>query len=275
MIYAVYRALYGEDFIQESILSIIDKVDIIFFFWCDKPLANVSSCIYKGEKIDFPKKIDNIYDKVLYLKTLYGEKIQIIYDYVENNDNQFTHLVNNLILPFYPKPDYVLFIEHDHVFRKDQFDLALQTIEDNKTFHAIGTRQVELWRTPLYRIPEREGRLSCVFWNLKILEKIPPTGKHANISGIGFMNAYVHNMGFCMSEKNMYWKHLLSIGFSQAIKDSEPNELWYDKWKNWSLSSGNKDLEISKGFESSIPYAYLYEVNELPELIIKKFKLEG
>ena len=267
MIYVVYRALYGEDFIQQSMLSVIDHVDKIFFFWCDKPLGNISSCVYRGEKVDFPKKIDSVYDKVLDLKKQYPDKIVMVYDYVENNDNQFTHLVNDLILPNYEKPDFIFFMEHDHVFKKDQIQKVLDIIFKKKS-KVFGTRQIEFWKNFNYVIPERKGRLSCVIWNMRELNKIPRTGKHANVPGIEFIDVFVHNFGFCMSEKNMYWKHLLALGFSQEIKDSNPNELWYDKWLNWDIDSNlNMGLEISKGSEHTIPYAYRYD-GELPEVIL-------
>ena len=53
MRYAIYRCLYGEDFIQESIKSVIDHVDKVFIFWTNKPWGNTDRCMYKGEEVVF------------------------------------------------------------------------------------------------------------------------------------------------------------------------------------------------------------------------------
>ena len=82
------------------------------------------------------------------------------------------------------------------------------------------------------------------------------------------LEAKVHNLGFCMSPQTMFWKHLLALGFCQKIKDSQPNENWYfDKWVGWNSNGNNKDLEITRGHESDIPYAVQYDKAELPEVL--------
>ena len=69
----------------------------------------------------------------------------------------------------------------------------------------------------------------------------------------------------------MYWKHLTAIAFSQKIRDFPPNENWYDKWLNWTIDGNNKDLEISQGYEHTVPYAMRYNGDELPEIIKEKY----
>jgi hypothetical protein len=269
--YAIYRVLYGEDFIKESIKSIINYFDKIFIVLADKPLAEAKGCIYKGKYIEFPKTIDNVNDEI---KKIKNEKIIVVNDYVYNNSNQFTHIVNDLVLPNYTKPDCILFIEHDHIFKTEQIESSILEFEEKDSI-CLGTRQVELWKTPFYRIPERNGRLSCVFWNMKKLDKIPTTGRHANSPDLIFMNkSFVHNFGFCMSEKNMLWKHLVGLGISSKIGDCQPNELWYEKkWLNWDFEKNNSDLEISIGSESDIPNAMPYNTEWLPEVIREKYRV--
>lgn len=264
MIYALYRCLYGEDFIQQSIKSIQEYVDKIFIFWDDKPWGDVDSCIYKEQKITFPKKFDNIIDKI---KELNNSKIELIYDHQYNNLNQFTHFVNDIILLKYDRPDIIFFIEVDHVWKKNQLESVLLEFK-KKNIPCASSSQVELWKTPAYRIPERKGRLATIFWNMNLVNNIPPTGRHANIDHMPFLSSYVHNFGFCISEKTMYWKHMTALAFSQKIKDSRPNESWYEeKWLKWDFEKNNKNLEISQGSEHTIPYAYRYNLNELPEVI--------
>jgi len=264
MRYAVYRCLYGEDFIQHSIKSIDEFVDKIFVFWDDQAWGNVNECMYKGKKVNFPKKFDDILYKVISLK---NPKVELIYDHQKNNINQFTHFVNDIILPNYKRPDEIMFIEVDHVWEDEQLRNALQEFKD-KDFQNANARPHELWWTYNYSIPYR-GRLATVFWNLKKVDKIPPTGRHAQPRGQGmpYLQAHVHNLGFCFSEKVMYWKHMTAIGFSQKIGDSPPGEAWLDRWLNWDFKNNNKNLEISLGKESRIPYA---EVNTkgVPQILI-------
>lgn len=264
MVYAVYRCLYGEDFIQQSIKSIDPFVDKIFIFWDDKPWADVTQCVYKGEVVKFPQKFDNILDKI---KELNNPKIELIYDHVYNNINQFTHFVNDIILPDYKKPKEIMIVEVDHVFRKDQIEQSFKEFRGRKLINA-STRQVEIWKHFNFRIPERKYRTGVVFWNLENSNKFPKTKRQAEAPGMERLNSFVHNFGFAVSEKAMYWKHLTAIGFSQGIGDTVPNENWYEnKWLNWNFETNNKNLEISKGKEHLIPKAIKYNIEELPELM--------
>ena len=270
-IYAVYRCLYGEDFIQQSINSITNYVDKIFVFWDDIPWGNVSYVIYKGKRIDFPSKFDNILEKI---NELNNPKIVLIYDHVENNINQFTHLVNDYILPNYKKPDIIMFIEVDYVFRRDQLEKAINEFK-SKDYLVASARQVEIWKDFNYRIPER-GRLGTIFWNMNKIDKIPPTGRHAVLQVPPFISAYNHNFGFAVSPKVMYWKHLTALAFSQKIGDAMPNEDWYEeKWLKWNYERNNENLEISKGNEHNIPRTDKYDVSQLPETIINDFINRG
>lgn len=269
MRYAVYRCLYGEDFIQESIKSIDNYVDKIFVFWDDIPWGDTSECVYKGVLVQFPKKFDNIVDKI---KELNNPKIELIYDHVPNNHNQFTRFINELILPKHPKPNTFIIPEVDHVFKNSEIEKALTEFEASGNLHAC-TKQIELWREPKYRIPERR-RTGTVFWNMRGIDQIHPTHRQAEstIERINILEAYVHNFGFCANPSTMYWKHLTALAFSCKIGDDVPNEHWYDKWLHWEINNGlNYNLEISLGHEGNIPQAYEYNVKELPEVIQEKY----
>jgi hypothetical protein len=271
MRYAVYRILYGEDFIQESINSITGYVDKIFIFWTNKVLGEVTQCEYKTEIIKFPSKFDNVISKI---KELKNPKVILIEDYVKNNMGQFTHLVNDYILPAYKKPDTIIFIEPDHVFHERQIIKAIQEFSDgNWPKHHASTEMVELWKTPGYRIERLQPHYGSVFWDFRNLNKCPKTQRHANqTQNIPRMNAIVHNFGFCVSDENMFWKHMTALGFSQIIGDSPPREEWYDEvWLAWTPEM--KSLEISKRFPYMIPRAVPYDVLKLPRAIRERFKL--
>ncbi len=276
MRYAVYRILYGEDFIAESIKSVLPHVDKVFVFWTDQALGGATSAVYRGEQVAFGlhpgEPFDDWRDRVEEIDT---DKIVIEKHHHPNFTGQFTIHVNDLILPRFPRPDTILSLEPDHVFRADQIEAALTEFEGGN--HAAAkTRQVELWRTPSYRCdPERPWRTGTVLWNLSRVKRVPPTHRQAQPIGggpaFGTLDAYVHNFGFCVSEKSMYWKHVLALGFSPLIGDSIPNEDWYESiWLKWHPDRNNANLEISRGAEHHIQRAVPYPEQELPELIREK-----
>jgi len=262
MIYAVYRCLYGEDFIQQSIKSIENYVDKIFIFWDDTPWADATQCTYKGNVVKFPKKFDNILDKI---KELNNPKIELIYDHQYDNVNQFTRFINGIILPNYDIPDMIMCIEVDHVWRKDQLENCLLEYKN----HAVSSSsQIFLWRSFDYKLDYNRRRPSVVFWNMKKVNILPRTGRQAECKEMEYLNGYVHNLGYCISEKVMYWKHMTALGFSQKIRDSAPDEMWYEnKWLNWDYETNNQNLEPSKGYEHFIPRAEKYNLDELPEIL--------
>lgn len=272
--YAIYRVLYGEDFIQESIMSIQKYVDKIFIFWTAKPFGSVKKVNYKGQEILLPKKFDNVLEKI---KSLYLSHVIMINAHYDHNMNQFTDIVNKRILPYYEMPDTIIIIESDMVFRDDQAQKSIQEFESCEKDHA-STRMIEFWKTPYYRCPGniRAGHMGVMFWDIRKLGKMPRTRRHANINGTPHrLNAFVHNFGLCFSEKNMYWKHLASLAYSQFLGDSLPNEMWYENiWLNWDYEKYNKNLEISQGYSHLIPFAEPYNVRELPESIKKKYNIK-
>jgi len=262
-IYFIYRCLYGEDFIQQSILSVKDYADKILVFWTDTPFGNISEVIYKGITQPIPKPIDRILDRI---NELEFPNLMTYYAHFPDPMNQVTVLINDYVLPNYEKPDLIIFLEPDMVWRKDQLELALKFIPDQISY----VKQVELWKTPQFRIPERAKRPGAIFYNMKNLSQVPPTGRDgcpAPVSRVVVNPAVIHNFGFCVSERNMLWKHMLAIAFAERIGDRRPNENWYEqKWLSWDFETNNKNLEISRGREHWIPCAIPY-TGELPETI--------
>lgn len=262
--YAIYRVLYGEDFVQYSIRSILPYVDQIFVFWDDIPWGDVHSCVYRGERVIFPEKFDAAVERILDMNE---PKVILLYNHRFNNVNQFTYLVNEKIIPAYGKPEELLVIEVDSVFKKAEIEKAFTEFRQ-RNLRCAKTRQVEIWRGFDYRVPEREYRTGAVLWNLRDIEAMPPTQRQAEGEGMEILEAEIHNFGFAVSPKVMYWKHLTALAFSQAIGDCIPNEDWLeDKWLTWHPETNNKDLEISIGFEHVIPEAVPYDVSLLPEEI--------
>lgn len=273
IVYAVYRVLYGEDFIQESIKSILNYVDEVFVCIADKPFGNTQGVTYKGEWIPWPQKFDDVREKVLELN---DPKIKIIDDYCPTPLNQLTHIVNDLILPHHERPNIIVMMEPDHVFCSSEIRDCLEEFATGNMSCAT-TEQIELWKEPSWRIPSRPNRVGPVLHKLNVNEQFCQTGFNGAPIGFDYKKLYatVHNMGFCISPKVMYWKHLASLAFSQIIGDSIPNETWYeDKWLKWNPQTNNSDLEISRGFEYTIPCAYPYDLKQLPEFIKEKYGIQ-
>ncbi|MFA6056257.1 MAG: tetratricopeptide repeat protein [Thermodesulfovibrionales bacterium] len=266
IIYAIYRCYYGEDFIQESIRSITDYVDKIFVFVDKAPWGNDSECIYKGESIKFPKTFDNVVEKI---REMNNSKIELVFEHQDVTDNQVTHLVNNTILPNHEKPSIILSLEVDHVFHSEQIKKAIdEFIEKDYVFATTG--QIEIWKGFKHRLPDRPNRVGVVFCNLSKLDKMPETLKHGGILVMPKLSAYVNNFSFAVSDKVMYWKHLLSIALARKAGDVVPYENWYEeKWLKWDYVSNNENLGVSD--QLKIERAIPYDVNDLPELIKEKF----
>jgi len=266
---AVYRLYYGEDFILDSIESVLPVVDQVFVCWTDRPLAGLDGPIeYQGQKHPIPYPIDYAVEKCHAIASR-DSRVKMIFDHVDSNVSQFTHLVNDIIVPDFGRPDVVIIPEHDHVWRLDSLMTALDEFLAREDVACATSRQIELWRTPRYRIPERQ-RTGTVFWDLDLARKLPPTGRQAEVRGMHRLQAEVHNVGFCMSERNMLWKHLLAIGFSKKIGDSPPDPAWYDRWRTWTPMKGNRNLEIARGYAHLISHAEPYPEDELPEIILRR-----
>jgi Tfp pilus assembly protein PilF len=270
VVYAVYRCLYGEDFIQESIASISDSVDKIFVFWDDTPWGEVTGCVYKGEAIQFPKKFDNVVEKI---RELNNPKIELIYDHQSAAENQLTHFVNDIILPKYEKPSIILSLEVDHVFRSDQIKKAVEEfIEDDCVFAT--THQIEVWKGLRHVLPERPNKVGAVLCNLGKLEKMPATLRHGGVLVMPKVSAVVHRFSFAASEKVMYWKHLLSLAAAQKSGEIGPPEDWYEEtWLKWRYEPDNGNLEIPEKDKTLFLKAIPYDVDELPEVMKEKHRI--
>jgi len=259
MIDAIYRILYGEDFIVPSVLSIIDKVDRIFICWTDRPWGWAREVEYMGETIQLPIKSSQPYDGWLErltseLRPEQMDKIITEQMHTDQPDNQFTEFANRIFMQ-HGRPDTLICMEPDHVWREEYLDHALREFTNNG-YRAARSRQIELWKSFGWRVPERPGRTGTVFWNLKGLQGLPQTKRQAEPRGTDFMvlGARVHNLGFCVSEKSMLQKHLIALAYAKTVRDSSPGPEWFErKWKAWTEENQLTDLEIAQGYESHIP----------------------
>ena len=263
---AIYRIHYGIDFLLESINSIINDVDKIVIFYSEKPWVKVDKIKYKNKFINFPKNPENV--KEFISTNLVNDKI-FYFNYECNTPkNQFGKLYEIVINKFKIKPKYVMFIEPDMIFGKNQLNLLKFELNLKFWTNHISSRQIEIWKynkslksNKSYRIPLRKKRVGPVLWKIKNNQKIEthfggePSSKSKRLS----IFVTTLNLGFSINKKSMFYKHLMAITFSKVIGDSEPDENWYDeKWLNWREDFEN--LEISKGFQHNIKRAFRYKI---------------
>ena len=115
---AIYRIHYGIDFLLESVNSIINDVDKIVIF-IEKPWVVVDKIKYKNKFITSPKILKmlknlstNLYTKIFF------------FNYECNSPKgQFGKLFDIVINKFKINPKYVLFIEPDMIFGKNQLNI--------------------------------------------------------------------------------------------------------------------------------------------------------
>lgn len=263
---AIYRIHYGIDFLLESVNSIINDVDKIVIFYSEKPWVVVDKIKYKNKYINFPKNPENV--KEFINNKLVHKKI-FFFNYECNSPKgQFGKLFDIVINKFKINPKYVLFIEPDMIFGKNQLNILKFELNLKFWTNHISSRQIEIWKfnkflksNKSYRIPLRKKRVGPVLWKIKNNQKIKtyfggePYGKSKKLSK--FVTTL--NLGFSINANTMLYKHLMALTFSRVIGDSEPDENWYDeKWLNWTENLEN--LEISKGFQHNIKRAFRYKI---------------
>lgn len=233
---AIYRLLYGEEFIEQSIRSILDHVTRVYVYYTNKPWTKPKGVMYRGEWVEFPAQFDKAAQVV---RDMNEPKIRLINNYFPTPFNQFSYLVYETVRVFGPV-DEVLIIEPDMVMKKWPTGYRSPS----------ATPQTEWWKTD-YKIPQR-ARPGPIFLKPPVSET-GANGWPANMP-VEWNDGEADNYGFCLSDQAMYWKHLTAMAFSPKIGDSIPNPDWYeDVWLKWTPEM--KNLEISLGRESAIPFA--------------------
>lgn len=259
MTVALYRMYYGEDFIHESIKSIIDQVDLILIGVSFRPWSGISEVDVRGNKIKIPIPIDQGKEIVTGLSQKNPGKI-IVFDYFQDRpDNQFTNMYSYKVDVF--NPDFLIIMEPDMIWPKANDDIKKITgAMKEKKIPSVCTFQVEHWKQYRYMIPIRQ-RPGAIIYNIRIIGGMPTTGKNGMALSlpVPYINYHIHNMGFCYTPQNMWWKHWIGIMNNRYIQDSEPDPEWFDsKWISWDYNLNNINLEISRNYRHTIPKAILY-----------------
>lgn len=269
MTIAFYRSLYGEDFFQESVESVIDHVDKVYMLLAHQTWGGATKCTYHGRTVYYPEVFDRLGEIALNMERR-SSKVRVVHAYnplnketpqwalrvIQDDINELR--LHHVATPNQP-PTWLLFMEPDMAWKRDQLDRFFEIYNAGK-MRTLTAGQVELWRKLSWRVPYRAGRASSFLWDVT---------DNSRSGDLETTEAMVHNLGFCVSDRAMFWKHMIGLGISGPLQDSMPNEDWLEKtWLSWHPTLNNHGLEIAKGREANLEHA-IANLTELPEPIIK------
>lgn len=272
---AVYRLLYGSDFLAESLASIYPHCQAIVCAITREMFGGRRTVRYFGHDVYLPHDIDGVTDAILQWKRGHDpeNKVHIIDNpFGSQLIGQLSNLTNNILVPRFD-PTHVMLVEPDEVWHPDAigtlFDLAARSDADE----FMASPPHLFWRS--YQYVSTRLNPYAVLRALKGRREIEPTG-HALSAAKGRPARVtdpairVHNFGFAGSERTTFWKHLTSLSFSRDAKlDCPPREEWFeDVWRAWNWHTNRRaDLCPSIGHEHVFPAPVEYPFESLPPIM--------
>lgn len=276
---AIYRLLYGSDFIGESLSSIYNHVDKILCFVGHEMFGGQRIINYFGHDVYLPHDIDGLTHAINNWKKHNdpADKVKVLFNpYATLLKGQLQRMVNDEVIPRYPDTTHILFVESDEVWHEDTLPQLFKaaTTSDADEFLA---QPLLFWRTPSY-VSARFNPY-CVLRALKGRKQIGLTG-HALMSAGNDVKKLdtglkVHNFGFAAGERTIFWKHLTALSFSRDLKlDSPPREEWFEGvWRPWNWHTNRRtDLCPSIGYETAFPAATEYPADQLPRIMRERIE---
>lgn len=261
---AIYPSvLYGSDFIVESIRSILLHVDLVYVVMMSKPWGNTTGVTYKGENVFWPEKFDDTREK---LAAMNHPRVTVLESYKESPFDRWGFAVDLVRKTCKASIYEVVLIDPDCVFHADEAMKVFNDWANHPEYVWASVPQIELWRTPAWKIRRDRMMVSLHRGDLDLLSAPRYVVKPISHPLAG----RVHNFGFCCSPQNTLWKHLVSCSFSPIVGESVPNPRWYDvKWLGWKPGIG--DLEPSIRCEHAIGVPVPYDISALPTSIKKRY----
>ena len=262
-VYAIYRCLYGSDFVQQSIESVLPYVDKAIVVWAGKPFADVTQWEHRGKIYRFPVRFDDLPERVWAMN---DPRVQFVEEYIPNPRNQWTEIVNDIVIPKYGKPDVAMFMHVPMVWDGKELAKALEEFQTSH-YQCANTWQIEIWRGFDWRIPKRH-RAGAGFWNLRDVGRMPQTHLDCNPVGVPLQSlpmlcGAVHNLRYTQNPNIMFWRHLVVQAYVAKLGDSVPDPTWFEeKWLHWMPET--RDLEQSLRWKHLIPQAEAYDPEGLP-----------
>ncbi len=280
---AIYRLLYGSDFIGESLASIYDHVERILCFVGHEAFGGRRVIRYFGHDVYLPHDIDGLTDAIRDWKARHDRenKVEILPNpHATLLKGQVQRMVNDQVIPRHPGCTHVLFVEADEVWREDAItSLLTQAATDEQADEFLAEPDL-FWRS--WRYVSTRTNPYAVLRALKGRTRIGPTG-HALMSEDGpgeklrrrKTGLRVHNFGFAASARTIFWKHMTALSFSRDLKlDCPPREEWFEEvWRPWNWATNRRtDLCPSIGHEHAFPAAVEHPFDQLPEPMRRRIR---
>ena len=70
----------------------------MFIFYTNRTWGDVTEAVIRGKRYTVDQPVDGVADVIADLQRAHGARIVARYDHVPDNNNQVTHLVNEIIL---------------------------------------------------------------------------------------------------------------------------------------------------------------------------------
>lgn len=272
---AVYRLLYGSDFIGESLSSIYSHCDRVLCFVGHEMFGGRRTIRYFGRDVYLPHDIDGVTRAINEWKERHDteNKVRVLPNpHATLLKGQLQAMINSEVIPRYD-PTHVLFVECDEVWHEDTikvlFDIARTTDADEIMASACHL----FWRS--YKYCSTRTNPYAVMRALKGRKSIGMTG-HA-LGGVGENlkrheddRLKIHNFGYAASERTLFWKHLTGLSFGRDLKlDSPSREEWFEEvWRPWNgVTNRRTDLCPSVGYTDAFAPARDFPFEQLPSLM--------
>jgi len=269
---AIYRLLYGSDFIGESLESVYEHVDRIYCFVTSEIFGGQRVVNYFGRDVYIPHDIDGVREAIARWcdENDAQNKVRII-DNPHGAEliGQVGKMVNECVLPEEPECTYLLFVECDEVWHPEQIGrLFVRARGSDADEMQVGSHL--FWRSFRY-VSGRENPYTV----LRALNGRREMGEtlHAlserdqSLRRVLLQDVKVHNFGYASSERTVFWKHIAALSFSRDLGlDSPPREAWFEEvWLGWDWTLNRRtDLCPSVGHEEAFAPAAPYPFDDLP-----------
>ena len=272
---AIYRTLYGSDFLGESMAAVYPYCDEIACLISREMFGGRKTINYFGHDLYLPHDIDGVGTAIQNWKDQYDtdNKIRILDNpFATRLHGQMQATVNELIIPRF-NPTHVFLVEPDEVWHEDAVKALFEIARETDADEIMAAACHLFWRS--YKYCSTRTNPFCLIRNLKGKRSIGPTG-HALMSAGKDVKRHeddrlkIHNFGYAASERTVFWKHIASLSFSRDLNlDSPPREEWFDEvWRPWNgVTNRRTDLCPSIGYEDAFPPARDFPSDGLPALI--------
>ncbi len=140
---AIYRLLYGSDFIGESLASIYDHCEAILCFVGHDAFGGRRVIRYFGHDVYLPHDIDGLTAAITEWKKVNdpADKVKILTNpHATLLKGQVQRMVNDEVIPRYPGCTHVLFVEADEVWHEEAIARLLETARNSDADEFIANR---------------------------------------------------------------------------------------------------------------------------------------